>query len=514
MSGPAGSDPEEPEAMSGEASGPSLSRWQRLLAGVALGMLGALAALLLIPPATLDVGPAALQVSARPTASLSAGTTADLGSLGRAVLDTHAGPVSLRLRMQEIHPDVMTAALISESQVAVPDFDADALRSGAQRYAVVILLAGVAAGAGVAGVALRRRSAVGWGAVGGLALVVGLAGLTAGTFRAESPDSVTFEGALSVAPAVYGDVTVRYEDFVSRVGDLTTDFAELQQRVAAGVPLDTPGEAAGGSEAGPIRMLVVSDLHLNAAGQAMAVRLADSYRVDLVVNLGDDTDWGTDAESDRVLAQGQFDVPYLWVRGNHDSSTTQADVAERGGTVLDDDVVTVAGVTFYGVGDPTFTPQKTPEVIDAGEQDFKREWSAREFLPRYAEAATATGGIDVLLVHDKAMAAALLQDDSDAQLEPGLLPGLMLSGHVHRFTEREVGATRLIEMGSTGGAGLRTFDSREGSNPNQAGIFYLDRETGRAIGYDLFTFRPLDENRFTMQRTVFDAADPAPDVSS
>jgi predicted phosphodiesterase len=511
----------------GQRSAPVAATWRSAVLAVVLGMLGGLAALLLLPPAQVDVGPAVLQLSARPTTSLSAGTTADLGSLGRVVLDTHTGPVSLRLRMQEVHPDVMTAALTSGSDVTVPAFDADALRAGAVRYGVVAVLIGVAAGAGVAIVVLRRGSASGWGAFGGLVLTVGLASVTAATFRAEPPDSVRFEGALAVAPALYGDVTVRYEDFVSQVGDLTTDFAALQQRVAAGVPLDAvagPGETADAEPADatePVRMLVISDLHLNAAGQAMAVQLARSYDVDLVVNLGDDTDWGTEVESDRVLGQQQFGVPYLWIRGNHDSRTTQSDIASSGATVLDDDVVTVAGLRFYGIGDPTFTPQKSQDVIDAGEQRFKQDWSEREFLPRYREVVDASGDIDVVLVHDKTMAEALLatydpeageDDGGDAEgitEAPGesavRLPGLVVSGHVHRFDERAVGNTRLIQMGSTGGAGLRSFDSPEGSNPNQAGIVYLDRETGRAIGYDLFTFRPLDENRFTMQREVFDS---------
>ncbi len=522
----------------GQRSAPVAATWRNAVLAVVLGMLGALVALLLLPPAQVDVGPAVLQLSARPTTSLSAGTTADLGSLGRVVLDTHAGPVSLRLRMQEVHPDVMTAALTSGSDVTVPAFDADALRAGAVRYGVVAVLIGVAAGAGVAIVVLRRGSAAGWGALGGLVLTVGLACVTAATFRAEPPDSVRFEGALAVAPALYGDVTVRYEDFVSQVGDLTTDFAALQQRVAAGVPLDAvagPGEGGDAEPARPtepadatepVRMLVISDLHLNAAGQAMAVQLARSYDVDLVVNLGDDTDWGSEVESDSVLGQQQFGVPYLWIRGNHDSRTTQSDIASSGATVLDDDVVTVAGLRFYGIGDPTFTPQKTQDVIDAGEQRFKQDWSQREFLPRYREAVDASGDIDVVLVHDQTMAEALLatydpeSGENDGENTQGAtetpaesavsLPGLVLSGHVHRFVAGAVGNTRLIEMGSTGGAGLRSFDSPAGSNPNQAGIVYLDRETGRAIGYDLFTFRPLDENRFTMQREVFDS----PEVTS
>lgn len=494
---------------------PSRLRW---LVASALGMVAAMAALLLVPPVGVDVGPAVLQFSARPEASWRAGTTADLGSLGRVGLDTHRGPVAVRLRMQEIHPDVMTAVVTAGRELAVPEFDAEALRSGAIRYGLAVALLAVAAGAGASGVVLRSRSAVAWGGAGGLVLVLGLGGLTLASFRTEPPESVTFEGALSVAPAVYGDVTVRYEDFVSQVGSLTTQFAALQQQVASELPAGgqgSGGPAAGqpGEEPDPIRMLVVSDLHLNEAGMAMAVRLAESYDVDLVVNLGDDTDWGSAAESDRVFGQPEFDVPYLWVRGNHDSRDTQDGVAAGGATVLDDDVASVAGLTVYGIGDPTFTPRNSRDVLDVGEQEYKRSWSEREFLPRYRRAAAASadlGGIDVVLVHDQTMARALLElardsEDSEGGYGDVSVPRLVLSGHIHRFIEGEAGPVRLIEMGSTGGAGLRTFDSPEGSNPNQAGIVYLAADGSRILGYDLFTFQPLEENRFTMRREVFES---------
>ena len=61
-------------------------------------------------------------------------------------------------------------------------------------------------------------------------------------------------------------------------------------------------------------------------------------------------------------------APYVFVRGNHDSLSTQQSVASRKGAYVVDNgkSVTVKGVRIAGIGDPQFTPDRT--VIAVGDR--------------------------------------------------------------------------------------------------------------------------------------------------
>ena len=71
-------------------------------------------------------------------------------------------------------------------------------------------------------------------------------------------------------------------------------------------------------------------------------------------------------------------MPYVFVRGNHDSRLTQAAVEQnRNAVVLDDAVVVVKGLVIAGIGDPVFTPD------DGTEPDGRRRRPrARRRRPR------------------------------------------------------------------------------------------------------------------------------------
>ena len=53
----------------------------------------------------------------------------------------------------------MTAAVTARGDLTVPEFDADALRSGGTRYVLVLVLVATVAGAAVAGVTFGRSVA-------------------------------------------------------------------------------------------------------------------------------------------------------------------------------------------------------------------------------------------------------------------------------------------------------------------------------------------------------------------
>lgn len=78
-----------------------------------------------------------------------------------------------------------------------------------------------------------------------------------------------------------------------------------------------------------------------------------------MVDTGDINDWGTKFEDFIVQRVKAVGVPYVYVKGNHDSPTTVAEVAkEPNALVLDNRIVNVDGLTIAGIGDPRFTPDK------------------------------------------------------------------------------------------------------------------------------------------------------------
>ena len=87
--------------------------------------------------------------------------------------------------------------------------------------------------------------------------------------------------------------------------------------------------------------------------------LVDQFSIDAVADTGDITDWGSEPETRLLDRIGDVGVPYVWVRGNHDSRATQAAVAAQpNAIVLDSTSETVAGLRFWGAADTRFTPSK------------------------------------------------------------------------------------------------------------------------------------------------------------
>jgi Icc-related predicted phosphoesterase len=196
------------------------------------------------------------------------------------------------------------------------------------------------------------------------------------------------------------------------------------------------------------------------------------YSIDVVVDTGDFTDRGLALEGQQYARQiPTLGVPYVWIRGNHDSAAVQAAVAAQPNAVVLDDGSTaeVAGLRFVGTGDPRFTPTRTEGRRD--EQLLEREAESLARAVRRQEPAP-----DIALVHDPTLAPSLA----------GLVP-LILAGHVHeRSVEQLESGTQLMVQGSTGGAGLRGL---EGEEPKelQMSVLYLDRSSRRLEAWDELT---------------------------
>lgn len=460
-------------------------RWSAVAAAAVLGgWLG----LVLFGSAGTSVGPLEARLSLRPATT--GDTRVDIPPLGSLTLDTHDGPLRLRIDVERINPSdaqriVANTALLEDLQEQAAAELADAtLRLVVHSVLATVLGAGLACL-----VVLRRprRAAVG----AGLALVFLLAsaGTAVATWSPRAIASPTYEGLLAIAPSLVGDaedISRNFGLYQAQLGKIITNVSQLYD-VASGLPAYTPSEDT-------VRVLFVSDLHLSPTAFGVMQSVATQFQTDFVIDAGDLTDHGSSTEdryADQIPTMGQ---PYVFVRGNHDSLGSERAVERQPNAIVlrDGQVTSLEGLTIMGAGDPRFTPDKTTR--EDGSSPSAAIESAGAALAASARAAVAADSPpDIVLTHDPTMARA-----SD-----GTAP-LLLAGHTHkRATEALDGGSRLFTQGSTGAAGLRGL---EGEDPTsvELSVLYFDRGTGALQAWDDLTVGGLGLTSAQIQRNYPD----------
>ncbi|HEX2417582.1 MAG TPA: metallophosphoesterase [Micromonosporaceae bacterium] len=447
-----------------------------------VALLGAIGGLLLNGRVHHDVGPFQAELSIKP--SMHGETELGIPPLGSLVFDSHDAPASVVIGLEELDPR-RTQRLISDpgavdraSRTAVSDIESGLLRLAFTAGGSALL------GALLLGLLVYRRDVRSLAATGAVAvgLVAGTAGLGYATFEPRSVEEPRYEGLLVNAPAVVGDarrIADRYDEYRSELQRLVLNVSKLYT-TASQLPVYEPDDDT-------IRVLHVSDLHLNPTAFDLISTVAKQFSVDVVVDTGDITDWGSEREGALYASGvGRVNAPYVYVRGNHDSLAVQKAVARQDNAiVLDNHVGTVAGLTFAAIGDPRFTPDKSQadEYTRAGLRLHT------ESLVNTIEGAHRP--VDVALVHDPAAAGPLA----------GAVP-LVLAGHTHQRTVTDlIPGTLLMVAGSTGGAGLRGLQKAE-PVPLVLSVLYFNRGTRALQAYDDITVGGAGRAEVTLQRHV------------
>ncbi|SBT52950.1 metallophosphoesterase family protein [Micromonospora auratinigra] len=442
-----------------------------------------------------DIGPFRAQLSLSP--SLTGGTTVDIPPLGALLLDSHDGPAYLTVELGALDQR-RTEALIDDpasisraSQSAVDD-----VRAGVMRLGLKTLAAAVLATLLLAGLVFRDVRRTAW--AGGLALAVtaGSLGLAAATIRPQAIEEPRYEGLLVNAPAIVGDarrIANDYTRYAEQLQRLVGNVSKLYTTVSS-LPVYQPAP-------GTTRVLHVSDMHLNPTGWQLIRTVVEQFGIDVVIDTGDITDWGSEPEASFVGSIGLLKKPYVYIRGNHDSPRTAAAVAQQpNAIVLNNSTVTVSGLTIAGIGDPRFTPDKETSPAGSG---LTRQVADQVIGTGEQLAATVQNSpakVNVALVHDPASAGPL----------SGSCP-LVLAGHTH---SRQVSKlpqvpgkqpTTLMVEGSTGGAGLRGLEG-EKPTPLTMTVLYFDQQK-LLQAYDDITVGGTGQSQVNLERHV--VRDPA-----
>jgi predicted MPP superfamily phosphohydrolase len=470
-------DPTAPAASPWPDRGRVAGRWA---IRVVVALTGALIAVLLFGRISAPIGPFDGTLAFRPAGG---GAAVAVPPLGALTVDVYDGPLRLDVALERVDQDRARALAADPVRLSgvVDQVGAD-LRTAVVR--LVWTTAGLAlAGAAVASLAVLRRRREPLIAVGiSTTLMLGTAGLGAATWRPDALSQPTYTGLLVNATGLIGgaeDIAARFDAYRASLEDLVANVGTLYATLSA---LPAP---AGDDDT--VSLLHVSDLHLNPAGFDLVRQVVEQFQVDGVLDTGDLTDWGSQPENQLINQVGDLGVPYLYIRGNHDSAATGALIAAQpNATVLDDSDATVAGIAVVGARDPRFTPDKSTGDDDAGEDVLV---DSGEKLAEFIGTLPAAPAI--AMVHDPRQAAPL---DGDVPV--------VLAGHTHeRTVSRLDDGTLLMVQGSTGGAGLRALQG-DYPEPLTCTVLYLDAGTGALRAYDEITLGGLGETEVTIQRVV------------
>ncbi|MFD7404530.1 metallophosphoesterase [Streptomyces sp. NPDC059866] len=439
--------------------------WIRALGLITVVLLGAWLGLLVVGNVRVPVGPMDTTMTLRP--SLAGGTKINISPLGALHLDSHIAPVRLDVNVDQLDPDRSQALVDHPERLSgLQDEVAQDVGHGALDLAVRSCVA-VVAGATALGLAVYRRPRRAL-AAGGLALTL-LTASGATAYATWNPKSVLeprFSGLLSSAPSLVGDarsIVTEFDVYQQELARLVTNVTKLYDATST-LPAYQPDPTT-------IRVLHVSDIHLNPASWKIIASLVEQYEVNVIVDSGDTMDHGTAAENGFLDPIEDLGAPYIWVRGNHDSLITQRYLEGlKNVHVLDDGrATTIAGLRFAGIGDPQFTPDRTNKPG----ADASQELAGARLASALRDQRAAGTPVDVAIAHEP---PAARQTDGEVPL--------VLAGHVHhQETEVMRYGTRLRIEGSTGGSGLRAVEG-EHPDPIEASILYFDRDTRRLQAWD------------------------------
>ncbi|WP_127357899.1 metallophosphoesterase family protein [Actinacidiphila soli] len=471
----------------------------RAFALLAVTLIGSWLGLVVLGGISEPVGPMNTRMSLHP--SWTGDTKVNVSPLGALVLDSHDGPLRLQVDVNALDP-VRAQTLVKHPErisglegEVTHDVRRSFVQLGATSAGAVLI------GATALGLAVYRRPRRAL-AAGGLAfvLLVASGGVAYATWNPKSVLEPKFSGLLSSAPSVVGNARSIVSDFdvyQQELARLVTNMTKLYD-AASTLPAYNPDPST-------LRVLHVSDIHLNPAAWEIIRSIVSEYKIDVIIDTGDLMDHGTAAENGFTSSIPDLGAPYVYVRGNHDSLSSQNSVASRKNAYVVDNSnsVTVKGLRIAGIGDPQFTPDRS--VAAAGDP---AEQAAGQQLAAAIRKQNATGHkVDIAIAHNPVA----------AQQVDGTVP-LILSGHLHHrdITTLSKGSRLMIE-GTTGGGGLRAV---EGTTPQKimASVLYLDRDTKKLQAWDEITLGGLGLTTAEVSRhlpaEVKPGASPSPGGSS
>lgn len=454
------------------------SRWLQLTLQLLAAMIGALFFIWVLGPASYHIGGFKVQTTLRP--AVSGRTVIELPPLGSLTAKTHSAPLQCQLTLLGVEEGTIVAVL------ANPDPGELQKRVWQDARWALTLFALRQVGLGILGATLgvwflyRLKCKVWQPALAGFLLTVTWLAPAWLTYRVEAFKHPAYDGIIAAAPRVLElstDLVSALQEFKDVTPEVVANLKALFNQVDE---LNTFTTADNG-----IKILLVSDIHNNLAGLAFACNLAAHFAVDVVLDAGDLTDFGSPLELNLVQSLDTIKVPYVFTPGNHDSPVVMDFLSLQPGVhVLKGEVIHVAGLNILGSPDPSaYRSQSTVTTPAQEEAELRVQGDV------LIEALNQTEQlVDVVLVHDLRVACRFV----------GRVP-LIAYGHTHRTNVESSGESVLLNPGTTGAAGIRGLRASQ-EIPYSAIVAYLDAGK-RPTAVDIITYQP-QEGSFRVERRI------------
>lgn len=453
-----------------------------LLSIVALA--GAVLFIHLFGPAQYRIDGFTVHGAVRP--AISGRTVIQFPPLGTLTAKTHRAPLECRVTLLQVEEKMVTDTLKN------PDFNTlwdrleretnRALRAFALRQFVAGVLGAVILSWLILRLPLRRLYQP---ALAGLLLTAAWLAPAYYTYQEEAFKHPSYSGMIEAAPRVLAfsnDLVSGFHEFKSKAPTIAANLQALFNRA------DSLSVSANHEEG--IKLLLISDIHNNPAGAALAKQLASRFNVDAVLDAGDLTDLGLPLELNLIEDIKKMEVPYVLAPGNHDSPELIGSLSSHPKIrVLDGSVLNVAGLAV--LGSPVPSAYRPAPGADSPAQE---EAELRVQAEALADALDrAERSVDILMVHDPRVARRFL----------GRVP-LVVCGHTHRVTVEGDRSSLLLNPGTTGASGIRGLQAAEEVSYT-AMVLQLDAAK-RPVGVNIITYRPREGSFRVEHRTVLDPA--------
>ncbi|HEY3736393.1 MAG TPA: metallophosphoesterase [Jatrophihabitans sp.] len=309
-----------------------------------------------------------------------------------------------------------------------------------------------------------------------VAVLLGFTGYGLATYNEHWVQRSHLTGTLAAAE-LFPDQLTSYYQRGTKVYDVLGSVAGIQAALQHGIEQErTPDTAA--------RIMFISDMHL-ADTYPLIAQYASNYNVDLIINTGDETEFGSTIEMTPSYLAALRSVtkvaPMVWIAGNHDSpSTVHRMRTVQGVTVLgtktttsDGYVVTAGelhafGLAILGVSDPRVYGGIAPFNSNDGPVTEKLE---RDAVDHALAGFGKDQNVDIFATHEPVAATEARK----------LLPDQIRQtnyGHLHEQNKSSAlqhGSQIDLQEGSTGAGGLDNIVRGTQRPPIEFSIESVDR---------------------------------------
>ncbi len=401
--------------------------------------------------------------------------------IGAIKAETHKTPLKIIITLINIDIDFLKT-LIEEQfshELIAKKFEIELKRIVSIFVARMLLIS--ALGGAFAGLLLHKKLFIDYlkNAIVGLAMAGLLIAGTVYIYDINQFSNPQYKGIIKAAPWMIS-FTEEALVKVDKLGELLRVSADNLYELFEKIDVIRPT----GEFATTTKILHVSDIHNNPAAYDFIKQVVDSFEVDMIIDTGDISDFGSALEAKLLNRIESIGKPYLFVTGNHDSpAIIDAMQSISNVIILSDEVRQVGSFLILGMQDPASASFEVimptnEEILDSIEKG-KILISENENTP------------DILVVHHPQIAEHFIDK----------IP-VILHGHRHQLSISQQGQAVVVDSGTSGAAGVRGLQSNKEIPYSVVLLHFSTNEKVELKAIDTIKVFNL-EGGFVIQRSLY-----------